>query len=82
MKELKELVNKLQEALEQKEKELSSKDEYSVYSKGYLQNRRNDIQKFSNFINEVSNDPFLKKEIIANFTNKANKIISEIEEIE
>ena len=45
---------------------------------GHIQNRQKGIQSFSNSIKEVSKDPFLKKEIINNFTKEANRIIEEI----
>jgi|GEM_PF-4427152 nicotinamide mononucleotide adenylyltransferase len=79
MKELEELVNRLQEALNQKEKELSSKQDYNAYLKGHIQNKQLEIQSFSNSIKDVSKDPFLKKEIINNFTKEANRIIEEIQ---
>ena len=78
MKELEELVNRLQEVLNQKGKEFSSKQGYNAYSMGHIQNRQKEIQSFSNSIKEVSKDPFLKKEIINNFTKEANRIIEEI----
>lgn len=82
MKELELLVNRLQEVLEQKEKELSSQLDYNTYSMGHIQNRRLEIQSFSSSIKEVSNDPFLKGQIIENFTKEANRIMKEIQLIE
>lgn len=81
MKELIKLVEKLNEALKVKEIELLAREDNNAHTQGLVNNRRNDIQIFSDTIKEVSNDPSYKNEIILNFTNAANEIIKEINQI-
>jgi hypothetical protein len=81
MKELYDLSEKLENELNQKDKELQGTNDSSIYLAGNLENRKIDVLAFTNSIKHVSKDPFLKNEIIKNYKNAAKKIIEEIRQI-
>ena len=82
MKELIELSEQLKNELNKKEKELHERVNCDIYLKGHLENRRKDVQAFTDSIKNLTKDPFLKNEIIKNYTIDADRIIAEIRQIE
>lgn len=82
MKELTELSEQLTNELNKKEKELQEKVDCDIYLRGHLENRRNEVQAFADSIKDITKDPFLKNEVIKNYTTDADRIISEIRQIE
>ncbi|MGA3015182.1 MAG: hypothetical protein ABSD71_14230 [Bacteroidales bacterium] len=81
MKELEALVIKLNETLNKKEKELSSQERYDAHTQGHLKNKKDEIIAFKNSIQNLSKDPYLRKQIIDNYTKVAIRIIKDIENI-
>ena len=81
MKELYDLSEQLENELSQKEKELQEKNDCSIYLVDNLENRKKDVLAFTDSIKHVSKDPFLKNEIIKNYSNEAKKIKEEIRQI-
>lgn len=81
MKELRKILEELAVLYKEKEKECNEKPNFNSYVQSELNNKKRKIEIFQTSIDKVSNDPFLKNEIINNFKRDAEQIKSEIGQI-
>ena len=74
-------MNDLQVALDEKEQELDNTDGTDSYMHSTLANRKNDVQKLTELITELSGKGILNNKAIAEFKEVAEKILSGINEV-
>lgn len=79
MEELQKLAGELNDYLENKESKLNILDSYTI---GNINNVRNEISSFEQHVKLAERNPVHKKEIIKNFTRKANEIKLKIDGID
>jgi len=78
MKELHEMVSELRARLNNKAENLENRNSHI---EGKLKNRKEEIDSFEKWIDQVKPSPFEKQEVIRNFKQKAEEIAKYIDEI-
>lgn len=81
MEELEKMLDELKVCLAKKTLEMNECENPSAYTGGLLLNCKRAIEGFELGSKSYSKDPFLKKEIINNFSKKAAEIKTDIDKI-
>ncbi|MDR0834252.1 MAG: hypothetical protein LBN93_08745 [Candidatus Symbiothrix sp.] len=81
MEELENLVAELRQLWTKKEVKIKECSNLNSYHSSYLENSKKEIDDFEHGCKTHDKDPFLKTEIIKNFSKRFEEIKSDIEKI-